>query len=208
MDVYAAIFSRRTVRDFQEREIDRALIKKILEAGLHAPSNDHLRQWEFVLVQDRATRLAVIEKIRSNRTEQDAVAVIDNWGLVDQAQRAMYLDAIPKQYRMLFTAGSLILPCFRQKSPLLQPKDLSALNPFASIWCCIENILLAATAEGIYGVTRIPDGEESAHLKTVLHIPEDYAIPCYLALGYPAENAKRIEQLSINIEERIHFNQW
>ena len=66
---------------------------------------------------------------------------------------------------MLLTAGCLIIPCFRQFEPLLKPKSLSALNPFASIWCCIENMLIAAAAEWIYGVTRIPFDEEIKHLK-------------------------------------------
>jgi nitroreductase len=85
---------------------------------------------------------------------------------------------------------------------------LSALNPFASIWCCIENILLAAVAEGIYGVNRIPFDEEITHIKALLNIPEDYEMPCYIALGYPAESVKLIKQHSIRVEERIHFNTW
>ena len=55
---------------------------------------------------------------------------------------------------MLRDAGCLIL---RRSGTgnALEPESLSALNSFASIWCCIEN-MLAAAAEGILGVTRIP----------------------------------------------------
>ena len=120
----------------------------------------------------------------------------------------MYLDAIPKQYKMLLNCGCLIIPCFRQRQPLLEPKDLSALNGLASIWCCIENILLAAVAEGIYGVTRISSMEELKHMKMFLNIPDDYEVSCYLALGYPEENIKQIQQHFINVEERMHFNKW
>jgi nitroreductase len=73
---------------------------------------------------------------------------------------------------------------------------------------CIENILLAAAAEGIYGVTRIPFAEESKHLKELLQSPVDYEIPCYIALGYPAQNAPPIKQLPIKVEDRLHFNKW
>ena len=207
MDVYEAIYARRTIRDFQDKEIEMDLIKKILKAGLQAPSHNHLRQWEFVIVNDKSTRLKVIDKTRKNRTKNDVIAIIDNWGLIDQYQREMYIDAIPKQYRMLLNAGCLIIPCFRQQESLLQPQNLSALNPFASIWCCIENILLAAVAEGICGVTRIPFDEEIAHIKEITKMPADYEFPCYLALGYPIEGGT-IQQHSIRTEERIHFNQW
>jgi nitroreductase len=151
----------------------------------------------------------VIQKINKNRSARDSEKLLDKWGLTDQYQRSMYIDAIPKQYRMLLKAGCLIIPCFLQESPLLEPKDLSALNAFASMRCCIENMLLAAVAEGIYGVTRIPLDREIKHLNAALGIPEGYFVPCYLALGYPEENhAGSIRQHSIRAQERMHFNRW
>ena len=208
MDIYEAMAARRTVRVFTDRKIEPETLQKILGAGLLAPSNDHLRAWEFIVVDDISARLQLLDLVGKDRTEQNAVAVIDQWGLVDPYQREMYIAAIPKQYQMLFNAGSLIIPCFRQKQPLLQPANLSALNGFASIWCCIENILLAAAAAGIFGVTRIPAAAESKHLQTVLNIPADYEIPCYLALGYPAQDVKAIPQHPIHVAERMHWNRW
>jgi nitroreductase len=75
---------------------------------------------------------------------------------------------------------------------------LSALNSFASIWCCIENILIAAVSEGIYGVTRIPFDDEIEYIREILNIPEDYDFPCYLGLGYPRENVYEIANLIIH----------
>lgn len=208
MDIYEAIDLRRTARDFKAVEIEMDIIKKIIAAGLKAPTNNHQREWEFIVINDQATCLSVITPIAKNTSTEDAKAIIDQWGLTDPVQRAMYLDGIPKQYQMLLTAGCLILPCFRQSSPLLKPANLSALNSFASIWCCIENMLLAAVSEGIYGVTRIPFEEERSHVRQVLKIPEDYEFPCYLALGYPREDVEPILQHAIPVEERIHFNKW
>ncbi len=209
MDIYEAISKRRTVRDFKKKPISPEVIKRIIDAGLRAPSNNHLRQWEFILVNEQSVRLAVIDKINKNRSARDSEKLLDSWGYTDQYQREMYIDAIPKQYRMVLQAGCLIIPCFHQTSPLLKPKSLSDLNGFASIWCCIENILLAAVGEGIYGVTRIPFNKEIKHLKNILDLPEEYAIPCYLALGYPDENnIKPIPQHIIRAEDRIHFNKW
>ena len=208
MDIYQAIYARRTARDFKAQGIDFEIIKKILQAGLRAPTNNHLREWEFVIVNDPSTRQKLIEKVRKSTTAAEVAAILDGWGCFDLIQRDMYFDGIPKQYKMLLTAGCLMIPCFRQKWPLLQASSLSALNGFASIWCCIENILLTAAAEGIYGVTRIPFDEETKYLKEVLQSPADYEIPCYIALGYPADDAPHIKQLSINVEDRLHFNTW
>jgi nitroreductase len=207
MDIYEAIFSRRTIRDFSDREVESDIIKKILNAGLQAPTNDHMREWEFIVLNDKFTRLNVIDKVSKNNTKEDAVTFLDNWGVTDQEQRNIYIDAIPKQYKMLMRAGCLIIPFFRTYD-LLAPKNLSSLNGFASIWCCIENILLAAASEGIYGVTRIPFDEEIKHIKTSLSVPDDYEFPCYIALGYPCKDARVFSPKKDLIIEKIHFNKW
>ena len=62
MDVYEAIYSRRSVRDFKDKDIDEKILKKILDAGLQAPTNNHLRQWEFIIINDKEKRLEVIDK--------------------------------------------------------------------------------------------------------------------------------------------------
>ncbi len=209
MDFYKVVNSRRTVRDFQEKEIEIEVIKRIIDAGLKAPSNDHLRQWEFILLNDRTARSNMIKQLNESYTEEEATELVNRRGYTDEYQREMYIDANQKQYSMLVNAGCLIIPCMRQKTPLLEPSKLSSLNGLSAMWCCIENILLAAANEGIYGVTRIPclDGE-TKHIKNTLGIPEDYEVPCYIALGYPDENAKIIKQHSIRAEERMHFNKW
>lgn len=208
MDIYDAICSRRTIRDFSEKPVSEEIIKRIIDAGLRAPTNDHMRKWEFVIVNDAASRLRVIDKIIKNSTAADSEQIVNSWGLTDELQREMYIDNIPKQYQMLLNAGCLIIPCFHQNWPLLKPESLSSLNAFASIWCCIENMLVAAASEGIFGVTRIPFDNEVSHIHEVLKIPEDYIIPCYLALGYPAEGAKRPKQHIVDAGERMHFNKW
>jgi len=208
MDVYEAIASRQTIRDFAAREIPMELLCRLIDAGLKAPSNDHLRRWEFVIIQDRARRSALIQSIRAPQDTQGATNLVNEWGLVEQSQREMYIDAIPKQHAMLLDAGALVIPCFYTSGPLLQPETLSALNSFASIWCCIENILVAAASEGIYGVTRIPFEEERNNLRRHLNIPQGYEVPCYLALGYPKGGAKRMKQHEIRLEDKIHLNGW
>lgn len=207
MDVYEAIATRRTVRDFDGRPVPHTVLRRILDAGLRAPSHDHLRRWHFVVVGDPETRRALMRAV-SPASAADAEAVIDGWGLVDEMQREMYLDAIPKQIRMILTAGALVIPCFYQPRPLLEPESLSSLNGFASMWCCIENILLAAAAEGVFGVTRIPFDGESEMLREVLEIPEGYDTPCYIALGYPKPGAKRLRQHVADVDERISIDRW
>ena len=134
--------------------------------------------------------------------------MMDGFGMTDSDQRGMYHIAMPKQFSMLYNSGCLILPFFKLREPLMKPTCLSSLNEFASIWCCVENILLAAAAENIYGVTRIPMTEELEHIKKTLKHPDNYTMPCYIALGYPRKDAKMPVQKVINIDDKLHINHW
>jgi len=210
MNVYEAINTRRMVREFEDRQIDMAIVEKIISAGLKAPSHDHMSSWEFVIVS-KDKRAEVLKFIPENYTREFAGEVIDSWGLTDELQREMYLDGIPKQYAMLYNAGCLILPFFRCDGEVLKPDMLSSLfslNDFASMWCCLENILLAATAEGIFGITKIPANGEEAHIKNVTGHPADYIMPCYIALGYPAKNAVVPKRKEVSVKDRIHIDIW
>lgn len=45
MDFYEVIGKRRTIRDFENVVISTEIIERIIEAGLRAPTNDHMRDW-------------------------------------------------------------------------------------------------------------------------------------------------------------------
>ena len=206
MEFYEAIEKRRTVRDFEDRPIAMEIIKRILAAGLKAPTNNHLREWEFVIFNDKKERSRILN-LEDMTSYDECEKMLDGFGMTDSDQRGMYHIAMPKQFSMLYNSGSLILPFFKLREPLMKPTCLSSLNEFASIWCCIENILLAAS-EQILGVTRIPMEEELKYIKETLKHPDNYTMPCYIALGYPSKDAKLPVQKAINIEDRLHFNHW
>lgn len=210
MDVYAAINTRRTIRDFDSRIIEINIIEKIIDAGLKAPTNDHMSNWEFVIIQDKKVKAELLKIIPEGypSTKPEIEKMLDSWGLTDILQRNMYLDSVPKQYEMLYNAGCLILPFFKTWSDILKPETLISLAPLASIWLCIENMLLAATSEGIFGVTKIPVGNEPKHIKNVLCHPENYVLPCYIGLGYPAKDAIINLKKPVSARNRIHIDKW
>ena len=208
MDFYEALEKRRTIRDFSDKKIDNKIIEKILSAGLMAPTNDHLRNWEFVIITEKEIIEKVLKQIPKAVSENQNTSEIESWGMEDLHQINMYKDAIPKQYTMLMQSECLILPFFKQTSPLLEPANLSALNDFASIWCCIENILLAASAENLGCALRIPHDDETKNIFETIKHPKEYFMPCYLAIGHPLNEVKKVQQVKWKIEDKIHYNKW
>lgn len=208
MEFYDVINKRRTIRDFKDEVIDMDVVKRIIVAGMKAPTNDHMRDWHFVVVDDKEVINKVIKKIPKKVSEKRLAFIMKSWKLNDECQQKMYSDAIPKQYQMLSNASCILIPLFKQKKDLLKPKDLSALNAFASIWCCIENMFLAITAEKYAYSLRIPLGDEQEYVKSILNFPDEYVMPCYIAIGKSADDAVYNEQNEYAVEERIHVNEW
>lgn len=208
MEFYDVINERHTIRDFADREVDLEVIHRIIDAGLKAPTNDHMRNWEFVVITDKEEKAKIIGKIKKSFSPEEVNSLLNNWNMIDARQRDMYMDGVPKQYSMLYRGGCLILPFFKQEHPLLKPETINSLNNFASIWCCIENMLLAATAEGLGAAFRIPFPDELTYLKEYLGHPDNYYLPSYISIGYPDENASRPKQHHFPPEEKIHFNKW
>ena len=60
MELYEVIEKRRTIRDFEDKPIEMNIIKRIISAGLKAPTNNHLREWEFVIFNDKKERLRIL----------------------------------------------------------------------------------------------------------------------------------------------------
>jgi nitroreductase len=208
MDFYEAINSRRTIRDFENVAIEDETIERIISAGMKAPTNDHMRDWHYIIIRDKDTVMKLLDIIPKGISEEDMNKLIQDWNLSDNEQQEAYRNAVPKQYRMLMDASAIIIPLLKQKTDMLHPDNISHLNGFASIWCSIENIFLASTAEGYACTLRVPLGNEGQYARDVLEFPDDYFMPCFIGVGKPKKDAPIIKQKNINIQERIHWNKW
>lgn len=205
MDFYEVIEKRRTVRNFSNKKVENEKVLKALEAGIKAPTYNHLREWDFILVNDENKRLQIVK----------AEGISDNFNIaeleksfadVDTIAKEMYLDAIPKQKSMLIKAPGLLVVVFKPKTRIDKAKTVYDVNCLASVWCCIENILLSFTEQNIYGVTYIPQRNDD--VKKVLSIPGEMELATLIPFGYKDENSKILPQKKINLNEKLHFDKW
>ena len=72
----------------------------------------------------------------------------------------------------------------------------------------IEDILLAATSEGLACSMRIPPNEERGRVKTKLKVPAAYMIPAFIGIGYADPKGPEVEQGIANLEEQVHSGRW
>ncbi len=65
MDALEAIFTRRSVRRYEDKPVPEPLIEKLLSAGMAAPTARDAREWQFLVIDDR-TMLEKIGEINPN----------------------------------------------------------------------------------------------------------------------------------------------
>ena len=204
MEFIDVIQKRRTVRDFSQEEVAPEIIECALEAGLKAPSYNHLKEWDFILVKAPATRVALTqtEKMIDQATEALQRSLEHYESLVQN----MYLDAVPKQKKMILSAPELLVVVYKPKTLVTLSKRVYDLNCLASVWCCIENILLSLADHDVYGVTFIP--QNTCAIKKILSIPEELEVAAIIPFGYKAADAKTYSQKEVKLVERLHVDNW
>ena len=96
MDFYEVLERRRTYRDFSDREVSDEVLKRVIGSAFKAPTNDHLRQLEFVVVRSRENIAKVVAPLAKNMAAfKELVFEVDESG--DKDKMAMFADAMPKQ---------------------------------------------------------------------------------------------------------------
>lgn len=204
MEFKQVINKRRTIREFSNEIVPNGIIIESLEAGLKAPSYNHLKQWDFIMVRDPKIRLALTQTEELvEELSSDLLQAFENH---DSLAKAMYLDAIPKQKRMILTAPELLVVVYKPKTLVKDSNRIYDLNCLASVWCCIENILLSLAEHEVLGVTFIPKNTDK--VKDILAVPDELEVAAIIPFGYKAEESKIIEQKEIDLKTRIHINVW
>ena len=207
MDFYEAVYKRRTVREFLDKDVDFEAIKRILEAGNAAPTWNHNRNWSFIVLRTEEEKDYAFEYAKKLADKFDADAYLNRpKPYPTTLAQKMYAHAMPRQYTMLKGAPYVVIPVFKCKE--LNSQYVSKLNPFSTIWCVIENIFLAATAEGLACSMRIPLNEEHDIVKAKLKVPPTYMIPVFIGIGYADSNEHKLEQNAVDLERQIHYGRW
>ncbi len=136
--VYRAIFERRDMRHFAGGAVSPAVMRRLLTAAHHAPSVGFMQPWRFLRVASRALRAELRGLVEQERLEtaqalgerSEAFLRLKVEGLMDAAE--VWVVALAEgRERHVF--GRRTLPHM----------DL------ASTACAIQNLWLAARAEGL-----------------------------------------------------------
>lgn len=207
MDFYEAVYKRHTVREFTDEDVSFETIRRILEAGNAAPTWNHNRTWSYIVLRTSEEKEFAFPEAKKIGDKFDAEAYLNRpKPYPTTLTQYMYAHAMPRQYSMLANAPYVVIPVFKSKK--LNAEWVSQLNPFSTIWCVIENIFLAATAEGLACSMRIPLNEEHDAVKNRLKVPKTYMIPAFIGIGHADPSEHMPDQNVANLDKQLHFGKW
>lgn len=148
MEVFEAIKSRRSVRQYSDEPVARESINRILEAGIWAPSTKNLQPWRFLVIEGQVKdRIAEILKQVAEQMIEDP----------DPLERALG-HGTKKSARIISEAPVLITvwntaPVSKGQTALLQDANPGRLLAWTvetqSAAAAIQNMLLAAHSIGL-----------------------------------------------------------
>lgn len=202
--VYRAIFERRDVRrNFLPTAIPDHTLTRLLTAAHHAGSVGFMQPWDFVVVRDRAIKSAVKKLFLT----ANAKAATRYQGKRAALYRNLKLEGIEE------APINIGVTCSRQRGgPHVLGRTTVRDTDLYSTCCAIQNLWLAARAEGI-GVGWVSILDHSA-LKRVLRVPKSVTILAYLCLGYVSNFARQPDletagwRERIPLEHLIHYESW
>ncbi len=168
--VYRAIYERRDMRHFLPDPIDPKLLTRLLNAAHQAPSVGFMQPWRFIRIscpelRKNIHRLVEQERIRTAEVlheRQDEFMKLKVEGILECAE--------------VFVAAL----CGEREQHIFGRRTLPEMD-LASLACAIQNMWLAARAEGL-GLGWVSMFEPEA-LKTCLNMPKDSHPMAILCLG-------------------------
>ena len=172
MELLELMKYRRSIRKYEDRQIEKDDLNKIIEAGLFAPNAGGGQRCLMVAVHNKDT----VEKIgRLNVACMDRSRLVGSY--VSKEQPSIIDDTTIKSG---FYGAPTVCVLFGPKNFLYSIPDA---------FCCAENMVLEAANLGIpsciiaRGEETFANSEGEAYLKQ-WNIPETYIARCFVLLGY------------------------
>ena len=151
MELMKGLLTRRSVRQYQNKPIDKETIRRIIKAAQHSPTAHNRQPWEFLVIEDREFMAELRYIQRWSSFAKDAACVIIVCGDIEKSfsrnkedEQWTFIDvdcAIATQSLMLAAWAEGIGSCYCGAAPMQKVVDAlhkklnlpQNLRPFAIV---------------------------------------------------------------------------
>lgn len=178
MDMYNLITCRHSVRKYKKEMVSEEDIKKIIDAGLSAPSGENSQPWHFTVIQDKKVLKELVENSRSEFLEKGK-EWRKNWARRDDFNPFYDPNVVIVISNNSFVDNSNEDCCFAIQNMVLMAESLGLSS------CIIRDICWAINNSN----------------KSKYGIPEDYDCFMCISIGYAMvknSKAKNFDYSKVN----------
>ncbi|MHA2427452.1 MAG: nitroreductase family protein [Candidatus Hermodarchaeia archaeon] len=182
-EFFSFVASRRSIRQYQEGQIPRETLIRILKSGVSAPSAHNAQPWRFY----------VLEHSEAKRRLAEAMGAVFQQDLENDRETAETVELVVSESIERFsTAPALVLVCLSMDTMDVYSDERRQQAEFImgvqSVAAAVQNILLAAHAEALGACWFCAPLFCQAIVQETLKIPRDVYPQALVALGEPAES--------------------
>lgn len=216
MELQDAINRRHSVRQFTDQPVSEQTITKIVELAQRAPSWVNSQPWQVYCATGKA-----LQEIKDAYREQDvtgnhgnpdlAVMSREDWDSQAQANMKQWRHEIVHHFADFDEAHAKMTQASASlyDSPVILYITIPQASPDWSIFDAglfAENLILAATAEGLGTIPTYNSVRFPAILHRVLNVPASERFIVGVSLGYPAKTTINTYRSARQpIEKTLHF---
>lgn len=175
------VIKRQSDRKYTNKEVDREIINRCLEAARLAPSASNSQPWTFIVVD---------EPVLKNKVANKTFGPLKTFNkFVPQAP--VIVAIVMEKPKLITEAGGRIK---KKEYPLID------------IGIAAEHFCLQAAEEGL-GTCMLGWFDEKA-IKKLISVPKSKSIPLLITLGYTSDNYRTRNKIRKSSEEIIKYNSY
>jgi nitroreductase len=180
MPLDQALTTQRAIRRLKPDPVDDALVRRLIELALKAPTGSNAQNWEFIVVRDRE----VIAKLaRRNRLGFRLYGWIARRQNRDNPKMLRLIDAVTWQVDHFEEIPVVVVACLKGLRPRFPA--VAATSYYGSIFPSVQNLLLAARAVGLGAALITLPLWSTGAVRRLLGCPRRVTPCAVIPLGWP-----------------------
>lgn len=191
-DVYALIRARRSIRRYAPQGVGAEVVGRLLTAAIWAPSAHNRQPWRYAVIaelgdKERLAR-AMGDRLRADR-------------LADGDDPADVARDVARSHTRITGAPIVIAACLTMSAmdayPDSRRRKAEYLMAVQSVAMAVQNLLLAAHAEGLGACWMCAPLYCPEAVRQALGLPADWEPQALITLGYPADSGKAARRMPV-----------
>ncbi len=182
MPLDEAMMTQRAIRRLLPDPVDDALVLKLIELALRAPTGSNAQNWEFIVVKDAAVK-AKLAKL--NRQAWNVYGGIGRRLAERDGDETMkrIIKAVQWQADHFEEVPVIVVACIKTFIPWFPP--IAATSAYGSIYPSVQNLLLAARAANLGAALITLPLWSRFRAQRALGLPLSIAPCAVIPLGWP-----------------------